>query len=73
MNEAYREELCNNLILSGGSTMFPGLIERLDSELKLLKPEWNFKIHAPEDRKCLSFVGAKLSNDWCKYGHRWVT
>lgn len=33
-----RKELLNNIILSGGSTMFPGISDRLARDIHLLNP-----------------------------------
>jgi actin len=33
-----RKDLYENLVLSGGSTMFPGIAERLEKEITALAP-----------------------------------
>lgn len=61
-----RKDLMNNIVLSGGSTMFKGLPERLHNELQGLvhkKISRNFSIKnikATEDRKYAVFKGAAI-------------
>jgi actin-related protein len=67
-----RKDLYQNIILSGGNTMFPGFGERIQKELKALAPHmFNVKITAPPERKYLAWLGgsmwaqaASLSNSW---------
>jgi actin-related protein len=57
----YRKDLFNNIILSGGNTLFPGLKERLSRELKKIIPETvNIRIIAPEDRILTTWYGGSL-------------
>jgi actin-related protein len=57
----YHKELFNNIILSGGNTLFPGMKERLTKELKKMVPESiNVKIIAPEDRMITTWFGGSL-------------
>ncbi len=57
----YRKELFNNIILSGGNTLFPGLKERLSIELKKIIPETtNVRVIAPEDRTITTWFGGSL-------------
>ena len=55
-----REELYNNIILSGGNTMFKGLSERLTKEIKILSPESikdKVQVLALNERKFGAFIG----------------
>jgi actin beta/gamma 1 len=56
-----RQELYSNIVLSGGSTLFPGLAERLTTELTALAPP-NAKINviAPPDRKYSTWIGGSI-------------
>ena len=57
----YRKELFNNIILSGGNTLFSGFKERISMELRKLIPESsNIKIIAPEDRMITTWYGGSL-------------
>ncbi|EKE42193.1 actin, putative [Entamoeba nuttalli P19] len=60
-----RRPLLNHIILAGGSTLFPGLPERLDQDLKKILEEnkmnsRDVKIIVHQNRKYLAWVGAAL-------------
>ena len=47
-----RKDLYNNIVMSGGTTMFEGIAERMQKEIKALAPEsMTIKIIAPPERK----------------------
>eukprot|EP00924_Labyrinthula_sp_SR-Ha-C_P002663 maker-scaffold_13-snap-gene-3.58-mRNA-1 protein AED:0.01 eAED:0.03 QI:0/0/0/1/0/0/3/0/742 len=53
------QEMYSNILVCGGNTLFKGFSERLYNEIKHLCPDGvDLKIHSPEDRKFLSWVGA---------------
>lgn len=56
----FQSELLKNIVLSGGSSMFPGLVERLETELKLLFPGKEIKIVADEDRTISCWKGGSV-------------
>lgn len=56
-----RKDLLKNIVLSGGNTMFPGIAERLESELKALAPQKiNVKVIANPQRRYLVWMGASI-------------
>ena len=56
-----RESLYGNIVLSGGSTLFEGLTERLTQELIKTAPlPDKVKIHAPADRKYSAWLGGSI-------------
>ena len=56
-----RRELYGNIVLSGGTTMFPGLGERLEKEITALAPAaMKVKVVAPEERKYAVWVGGSI-------------
>nr|XP_018671023.1 actin-3 [Ciona intestinalis] len=56
-----RRDFYSNLVLSGGSTLFPGLPERLEKEMTALAPAGiHVKIVAPPDRKYCVWVGGSI-------------
>ncbi|CAE7805624.1 unnamed protein product [Symbiodinium sp. CCMP2456] len=56
-----RKDLLKNIVLSGGNTMFPGIAERLESELKALAPQKiNVKVVANPQRRYLVWMGASI-------------
>lgn len=56
----FRPDLWKNLVLAGGSTLFPGLSERLNKEITALAPSCGVKIIAPENRKFSVWLGGSI-------------
>jgi hypothetical protein len=53
-----RKDLYGNTVLSGGSTMFPGIADRMQKELTALAPAtMKIKIIAPPERKYSVWIG----------------
>jgi actin len=56
-----RKDLYANIILSGGTTMYQGIAERLEKEIvALAPPTMKVKIIAPEERKYAVWVGGSI-------------
>ncbi|KAK7268577.1 hypothetical protein RIF29_21278 [Crotalaria pallida] len=56
-----RKDLFNNIILSGGSTMFPGMVDRMTSEISALAPKtMTVNVVAPPNRKCSVWIGGSI-------------
>lgn len=56
-----RDELYANIVLSGGSTMFPGFIDRVKQEVKALAPPGTkVNVVAAPERKYSVWVGGSL-------------
>ena len=69
-----RRELYGNIVLSGGSTMFPGLKERLHKELSELVPEnVEIKIIAPPERQYSVWIGGSILASLRTFQKMWVT
>ncbi len=69
-----RPHLYNNIVLSGGSTMFPGLKERLHKELVALVPEsMDVKIVAPPERRYSVWIGGSILASLKTFSKMWVT
>ncbi|KIY50076.1 actin 1 [Fistulina hepatica ATCC 64428] len=68
-----RRDLYNNVVMSGGSTMFPGIADRMQVELTALCPTtMRVKIVAPPERKYSVWIGGSIlaslstfANMWC--------
>ena len=59
-----RKDLYGNVVLSGGSTMFPGIAERMNTELVALAPStMRIKVVAPPERKYSVWMGGSLLSD----------
>ncbi|KAF7367541.1 hypothetical protein MSAN_00817200 [Mycena sanguinolenta] len=68
-----RRDLYGNVVLSGGTTMFPGIADRMQKELTALSPaSMKVKIVAPPERKYSVWIGGSIlaslstfQNLWC--------
>ncbi|MDH5644828.1 MAG: actin family protein [Candidatus Heimdallarchaeota archaeon] len=69
-----RLNLYSNIVLSGGSTMFPGLKERLHKELVNLVPEGvDVKVVAPPERRYSVWIGGSILASLKTFNKMWVT
>ena len=69
-----RRDLYGNLILSGGSTMYPGIGERLQKELLALVPaNVKVKVLASPERKYMVWIGGALLTTLSSFHQMWVT
>ncbi len=69
-----RRELFHNIILSGSSTMFPGLKQRLRLELSKLVPEtMEVRIVAPSDRQYSAWIGGSILSSSRSYQKSFIT
>lgn len=69
-----RKDLYDNILLSGGSTKFPGFEDRLTKELLPLFPkETNFKVHAPIDREISSWRGGSIMGGLSSYRSNFIS
>jgi actin beta/gamma 1 len=69
-----RRELYQNIVLSGGSTMFSGLKERLHKELTEQVPEGiEVKIIAPPERRYSVWIGGSILSSLKTFQKMWVT
>jgi len=55
-----RKDMHTNIILSGGSSVFPGLPERLAREIDVKAPGERFKVVAPPERKYSTWIGGSI-------------
>lgn len=69
-----RKDLCKNLILSGGTTMYKGLPDRLKDEIVALAPAGaEIKVIASADRKFAVWKGASTFSSLSTFGSSWIT
>lgn len=69
-----RKELYQNIVLSGGSTMFPGLKERLQKELNKLVPEnVEIRIVAPPERRYSVWIGGSILSSLKTFQRLWIS
>lgn len=56
-----RKDLYGNIVLSGGSTMYNGIAERLNKEVVALAPStMKIKVIAPPERKYSAWIGGSI-------------
>ncbi|ORX51308.1 Actin/actin-like protein [Hesseltinella vesiculosa] len=71
-----RPLLFNNIVVTGGNTLFPGFNERLNYELPMLAPGSKVKIHAAGnqiERKCSSWLGGSILASLGTFHQLWVS
>ncbi len=68
-----RKDLYENVILSGGSTMFDGLAERLEKELTTLAPStMKINITAMPERKFSVWIGGSIISSLSTFQSMWI-
>jgi len=69
-----RKDLYANVVLSGGTTMFPGISERLAKELTALAPTAaKVKVVAPPERKYSVWIGGSILASLSSFSGMWIT
>lgn len=69
-----RKELYGNIVLSGGTTMYPGLAERIHNEIKALAPSTiKLGVVAPPERKYSVWIGGSILASLSTFQQMWVT
>jgi len=69
-----RRDLYNNIVLSGGTTMFPGIGERLTKEITALAPPTiKIKVVAPPERKYSVWIGGSILSSLSTFQSMWIS
>jgi len=69
-----RKDLYGNVVLSGGSTMFPGIADRMSKEIVAKAPSsMTVKIVAPPERKYSVWIGGSILASLSTFEEMWVT
>jgi len=69
-----RKELYSNVVLSGGSTMMPGIGERMTKELSALAPSTvRIKVIAPPERKYSVWIGGSILSSLSTFQQMWIS
>ena len=69
-----RKDLWSNIILSGGSTLFAGLADRLSKELSALaSASMSVEVIAPPERKYSSWIGGSILGSLTSSETLWIT
>lgn len=68
-----RKDLYNNIVMSGGTTMYRGLAERMHKEIAAKAPStMNVKIIAPPERKYSVWIGGSILASLSSFEDMWV-
>lgn len=69
-----RKDLFNNIVLSGGTTMYEGLSTRLKQELVQLVPQTvTVRVIAPPERKYSVWIGGSILTSLNSFANLWIT
>jgi len=69
-----RRDLYKNIVMSGGTTMFTGIPERLEKEMKALAPQgMDIKVIAPPERKYSVWIGGSILASLSTFEEMWVS
>lgn len=69
-----RQDMYRNIVLSGGSTLFDGMADRLVKELTALAPSsMKLKVVAPPERKYSSWIGGSIVSSLSDFSSVWIS
>ena len=71
-----RRDLYSNVVLSGGSTLFPGIQSRLKKELCNFAQRWVhpfIMIVAPPERLYSAWIGGSILSSLSTFQEMWIT
>jgi actin beta/gamma 1 len=69
-----RRDLYANTVLSGGTTMYPGIAERLTKEVTALAPAtMKIKVVAPPERKYSVWIGGSILASLSTFQQMWIS
>ncbi|XP_078691638.1 actin, cytoskeletal-like isoform X2 [Branchiostoma floridae x Branchiostoma belcheri] len=69
-----RKDLYANTVLSGGTSMFPGIADRMQKEIAALAPStMKIKIIAPPERKYSVWIGGSILGSLSTFQQMWIS
>ncbi|XP_042203765.1 actin-like [Homarus americanus] len=69
-----RKDLFANIVMSGGTTMYPGIADRMQKEITSLAPSTiKIKIIAPPERKYSVWIGGSILASLSTFQPLWIT
>jgi actin beta/gamma 1 len=69
-----RKDLYQNVVMSGGTTMFPGIGDRMTKELTALAPStMKIKVVAPPERKYTVWIGGSILSSMSTFQQMWIS
>merc|ERR1711996_1295 len=68
------KDLYANTVMSGGTTMYPGIADRMQKEITALAPSTiKIKIIAPPERKYSVWIGGSILSSLSTFQQMWIT
>nr|BAD29952.1 beta-actin [Ulva pertusa]BAD29953.1 actin [Ulva pertusa] len=69
-----RKDLYGNIVLSGGTTMFAGIADRMSKEVSALAPSsMKIKVVAPPERKFSVWIGGSILASLSTFQQMWIS
>merc|ERR1719168_24998 len=69
-----RKDLYANVVLSGGTTMFAGISDRMSKEITALAPaSMKIKVVAPPERKYSVWIGGSILSSLSTFQQMWIS
>ena len=69
-----RNHLYSNIVLSGGTSMYPGMADRIQKELMALAPStMKIKVIAPPERKYSVWIGGSILGSLSTFQQMWIS
>merc|ERR1711889_35260 len=69
-----RKDLFANIVMSGGTTMYAGIADRMQKEITALAPATlKIKIIAPPERKYSVWIGGSILSSLSTFQTMWIT
>uniref|UniRef100_A0A914E0D0 Actin n=1 Tax=Acrobeloides nanus TaxID=290746 RepID=A0A914E0D0_9BILA len=69
-----RKDLYSNIVLSGGTSMFPGIADRMSKEITTLAPSsMKIKVIAPPERKYSVWIGGSILASLSTFQQMWIS
>merc|ERR1711981_59315 len=69
-----RKDLYANTVMSGGTTMYPGIADRMQKEITALAPSTiKIKIIAPPEMKYSVWIGGSILASLSTFQQMWIT
>ena len=69
-----RKDLYANVVLSGGTTMYSGIADRMSKEITALAPaSMKVKIIAPPERKYSVWIGGSILSSLSTFQQMWIS
>merc|ERR1740130_2007032 len=69
-----RKDLYANVVMSGGTTLYAGIADRLSKEITALAPaSMKIKIIAPPERKSSVWIGGSILSSLSTFQQMWIS